>query len=97
MPRAFPPPNWIDDYEGWIGEDHGWLTPSGWRDVMDPAREGMDCSEDGRASDGKQAYAFDFVEAVSAWASDPTACHQWWTATPAPPRGSLSARIRWDG
>ena len=77
MPRAFPPPNWIDDYDGWNGEEHGWLTPSGWRDVNDPAREGMDCGEDLRASDGKPSYVFDFSEAVTAWAADPEACAAW--------------------
>ena len=85
MPRAFPPPNWIDDYYGWSGEEHGWLTPSGWRDVIDPAREGMDCSEDGRASDGKPAVVWDFFEAVVLWGQDEAATRAWWLATAQPP------------
>lgn len=78
MPRAFPPPNWTDDYEGWNGEEHGWLTPSGWRDLKDPEREGMDCGEDLRASDGLPAYVFNFAEAVAVWGADPKGCAAWW-------------------
>lgn len=74
----FPPPNWVGDIDDWSGPEHGWLTPSGWWDTVDPSRFGQDCSEDGRASDGSQAVLFDYAAALSAWMAAPATCAIWY-------------------
>lgn len=58
------PPNWIDDLRGFRPEEHGWLTPAGYRHVREHPED--DCDEGGTVG-GVPAYVFSAREAFALW------------------------------